>query len=198
MTHIVNIDALPHLYPTHIQEPKFWESLGRAVATFGLLEEVLGKAIFALTATRRCKDKAEDQRAYAKWLPQLEHALTDTLAPLINSYDKAARNHPDVKLDILNDLVRDLRKASEMRNILCHGSWGKPDANGASLPRFVNRKKMIVDSPMDCSFLDQVQRHTAELACAVISTVTLTGLQFPGSDGPGRAVWQESPAKSST
>ena len=32
--------------------PQFWEQLGRTVATYGFLEEVLGKAIFAFTATR--------------------------------------------------------------------------------------------------------------------------------------------------
>jgi len=41
------------LFPTHHQSAEFWESLGRAVATFSFLEEVLGKAIFALTATRK-------------------------------------------------------------------------------------------------------------------------------------------------
>ena len=29
----------------------FWENLGRTIATFGFLEEVLGKAIFVFSAT---------------------------------------------------------------------------------------------------------------------------------------------------
>jgi hypothetical protein len=49
----VDIDRLPLHFPTHRHDAAFWEALGRAVATFGFLEEVLGKAIFALTATRK-------------------------------------------------------------------------------------------------------------------------------------------------
>lgn len=49
---VVDIDKLPANFPTHRHDPAFWEALGRTVATFGFLEEVLGKAIFAFTATR--------------------------------------------------------------------------------------------------------------------------------------------------
>ena len=40
-------------YPTHKHDPIFWEALGRTIATFGFLEEVLGKAIYAFSKTRR-------------------------------------------------------------------------------------------------------------------------------------------------
>ncbi len=49
---IVDRDKLPPLFPTHRHSPQIWEQLGRTVATYGFLEEVLGKAIFAFTATR--------------------------------------------------------------------------------------------------------------------------------------------------
>jgi hypothetical protein len=70
--YIVDLDSLPPLFPTHLHSPEFWEHLGRTVATFGHLEEVLGKAIFALTATVRY-----DEAAFERWLPTLEHALID-------------------------------------------------------------------------------------------------------------------------
>ena len=44
---------LPANYPTHRHGAEFWDALGRAVATFGFLEWVLGRAIFALTGTRK-------------------------------------------------------------------------------------------------------------------------------------------------
>jgi hypothetical protein len=43
---VVNIDGLPVSFPTHRHDATFWESLGRTVATFGFLEEILGKTIF--------------------------------------------------------------------------------------------------------------------------------------------------------
>lgn len=186
---IVALDDLPDKFPTHKHEAAFWESLGRAVATFGFLEEVLAKAIFSFTATRPY-NKAEIQQAYAEWLPKLERALIDPLGNLIDTYGKAVRDNPDATIDNIEDLLGDLRKGSAMRNILCHGSWGLPDTSGASLPFFVNRQKMVVDTAMDCQFIDQVQQHTANLACAVISTVSHMGWQFPGSAGPGKTIWK--------
>src|SRR5450756_1659984 len=85
---IVDMDRLPQQFPTHRHERAFWESLGRAVATFGFLEEVLAKAIFAFTATRPY-DEAEIEQAYAKWALTLEHVLIDPLGNLIDTYGKA-------------------------------------------------------------------------------------------------------------
>ena len=187
MASIVDIQALPDKFPTHRHSSAFWESLGRAVASFGFLEEILGKAIFLFTATRRY-DELEIKKAYDEWLPKLERALIDPLGKLIDAYGNAVRDHPDAKADHLEDLLSDLRKAAALRNVLCHASWQAPDENGASVPFYVNRQKQIVESAVDCNFLDQTQRHVAELACAVVNTVTIMGWQFPGSNGPGNSI----------
>ena len=186
----IDCDGLPDKFPTHRHDAAFWEGLGRAVATFGFLEEILAKAIFAFTATRPY-DEAELQQAYDAWLPKLERALMDPLGNLIDAYERAVRDHPAATIANLDHLLGDLRKASEMRNILCHGSWGLPTADGASVPFFVNRKKLVVDTAMNHEFLAQVQRHVAALACAVMNTVTSMGWRFPGSGGPGKAILQD-------
>jgi len=186
--HFIDVNRLPDKFPTHKHDPAFWESLGRAVATFGFLEEVMSKAIFAFTATRPYKE-TEIQRAYAEWLPKLERALTDPLWNLIDAFGKAVRDNSMATVDDLDSLLADLRKASETRNILCHGSWGVPDPSGASLPLFVNRQKVVVTSPMDAQYINLVQKAAADLACAVMNTVTQLGWQFPGSNGPGTAIW---------
>jgi hypothetical protein len=186
----VDPEGVPDRFPTDRHDAAFWESLGRAVATFGFLEEILGKAIFAFTATRPYKKEEEIQQAYANWLPKLEHALIDQLGKLINTYEKAVRDHPGAVIGNFDALLYDLRKAAQMRNILCHGSWRPPDTSGASVPFFMNNKKEIVDYAMDRQFIDQVQRHASDLACAVINTVTKMGWQFPGSAGPGKTIWE--------
>jgi len=162
--------------------------LGRAVATFGFLEEMLAKTIFAFTAIRPYEE-SEAEQAFEQWLPKLERALTDPLGGLIDLFGKVVRDHPDEAITDLPDLLSDLKKAAEMRNILCHGSWRLPDTQGASVPFFVNRQMDVVETAMDCAYLDQVQRHTAQLACSVINTVTNMGWQFPGSAGPGKPIW---------
>jgi hypothetical protein len=187
--YIVNPEALPEKYPTEKHEAVFWESLGRAVATFGFLEETLTKAIFSFTATRPY-DEHEIQQAYTEWLPKLERTLADPLGNLIDTYGKAVRDNPMVATDDMDELLNDLREASKIRNVLCHGSWRLPNSNGASIPFFVNRQKVVFGAAIDHRFIDRVQRHTADLACSVINTVTHMGWQFPGSNGPGKVIWK--------
>lgn len=189
--HIVDFENLPPEYPTHRHQGKFWEALGRAVATFGFLEEVLVRAIFSFTAT---KSYPEDQidAAYEKWLPKLERALSDQLGSLIDTYGKAVRDHGGATIENLPELVENLRAASAVRNVICHGSWAVPDQAGRSIPMFINRKNERFETPVDIAFLDQLQRHTTELACAVVNSVTHMGWQFPGSCGPGKPILDRS------
>lgn len=187
--HIIHLDSLPSGFPTHKHEPAFWESLGRAVASFGFLEETLGKAIFAFTATKPYSEEGV-QNALDKWLPQLQRALSDQLWNLIESYGKAVKEHPDSTIENLEELVEQLKEAAEVRNVLCHGSWRSPNSEGASVPFFVNRKQERFDTNIDVEYLVQLQKHVSELICAVVDTVTRMGLQFPGSDGPGNVVWE--------
>jgi hypothetical protein len=185
---IVNQRGLPPMFPTHRHPAQFWEALGRTIATFGFLEETLGKAIFAFTGTRPFGEE-EVQEAYLRWLAQLERALTDQLWNLAEAYGKAVRDHPHATIQNLEELVADIKKGAEIRNVLCHGSWRAPDNDGASIPLFVNKKKEIFATPIDVAYLEQVQKHVAELACAVINTVTHMGWQFPGGAGPGKPIW---------
>ncbi|MDB5552871.1 MAG: uncharacterized protein JWL86_2855 [Rhizobium sp.] len=186
---IIDRDKLPSRFPTHRHSPQFWEQLGRAIATYGFLEEVLGKAIFAFTATRNYSPDEIDA-AYQAWLPQLEQALTDQLWKLAESYGRAARHNPATTTENIHDLVEDIKKAAVIRNVLCHGSWQTPNANGASVPLFVNRQKQVFDVAIDIAYLDQVRAHVSDLACSVIDTVTHMGWQFPGGAGPGKPIME--------
>jgi hypothetical protein len=137
----VDLDRLPENFPTHRHEAEFWEALGRAVATFGFLEEVLGKAIFAFTATRQIPpDQIEIE--CEKWLPTLERALVDPLGGLIDSYGSAARKHQNVPTH-LDDLLEKLREAAVWRNTICHGSWRAPDEQGLLYPSTLTKNAVF-------------------------------------------------------
>ena len=188
---IINIElALKQrpLYPTHSHDPKFWEALGRTVATFGFLEEVLAKAIFALTGTREYPE-SEIEGAYNKWQLTIKKALSDPLGALIDTFNKEIKNHPKSTISNIDDLVEDLKKVANQRNLLCHGSWRPPNEAGKSVPFFVNRKNEFSETAIDVSFLLQTQRHVAELCMVIMNTVTHMGWQFPGSNGPGNPIW---------
>lgn len=188
----VDMDRLPCDFPTHRHPVVFWEQLGRTVATFGYLEEVLGRAIFALTATREYSPHEID-KAYAKWLAQLEHAAYDPLGSLINEYASALKNHHKLAVANPKQLIEDLRAASSLRNVLCHGSWQLPDAEGRSLPRFVDKRMNVFATPIDVAYLQQIRDQVVSLSCAVVNTVSSLGLRFPGSTGPGRSILESLP-----
>ncbi len=184
---VVNRRNLPALFPTHRHLPQFWEQLGRTIAAFCFLEEVLGKAIFAFTATRNYDDQ-EIEEAYKAWLPKLERALTDQLWNLAESYGKAVRENQNSTIENINSLVEDIKEATKIRNVLCHGSWRAPDADGKSIPLFINKNNEVFETAIDVHFLHQVQVHVTDLACTVIDTVTHMGWQFPGGAGPGTPI----------
>ena len=187
---LLDRQKLPENYPTHAHNAYFWEHLGRAVATFGFLEEVLTKAIFAFTSMKEFSE-TEAEEEYRKWTQLLEKTISDPLGGLIEKYGKAIRNNPDTVIENLEELLCDLRNAAKVRNVLCHGSWRQPDQNGASVPFFVNTKQEIFETAIDVDFLKKTRAHVTDLACTIIDSVSFSGWQFPGSTGPGLQIWDK-------
>jgi hypothetical protein len=187
--YFVDQDSLPQNYPTHLHENIFWEELGRTVATFGFLEGVLTRAIFALTSTIKYNE-SDWEEAFYEWIPKIEKSLSDQLFVLIDTYAVAIRSNPAANKDDLKDLLETLREAARTRNVLCHGSWNKPNEAGASIPFFVNRKNEKFETPIDIAFLKQTRNHVAELSSSVMNSVTQLGWQFPGTGGPGKVIWK--------
>lgn len=185
----VDRGAMPAEFPTQRHPPEFWEQLGRTIAAFGFLEETLSKAIFAFTATTEYSEE-EVQNVLAKWPDQLKRALSDTLYPLAEVYAKVVRENRASDFKNLDDLVEDIKKAADVRNALCHGSWHQPDTAGRSKLHFFNKRGEKFDTRIDIVWLRQVQAHVVDLICAVISSVTAMGWQFPGGAGPGDEIWQ--------
>lgn len=184
-------DQLPTHWPTHLHPPEFWEQLGRTIAAFGFLEETLGKAIFAITATAEY-GKEEVQKVLSKWPDQLERALTDTLFPLAEVYGKVVRAHQGASFPSGGALIDDIKEASELRNALCHGSWRAPDAEGKSELYYFSRRDGKFDQILDAASLRQLETRVVDMACTVIDSVTIMGWQFPGGAGPGKEIWSKS------
>lgn len=185
--YVIDRTKLPKAFPTHTHAPAFWECLGRAVATFGFLEQMLGKAIYRLSGSREAPESEADRKAaLEEWMKKLEKALVDPLGPLIDRFGKEVREHPKSRFETksLDGLLTQLREAAKVRNVICHGSWQKPNERGASVPFFVNRRLEVFASEVDCAWLDQLQQHTAELVCEVTDAVTHMGVWFPGSKRP--------------
>ncbi|UTP39248.1 DUF4209 domain-containing protein [Phenylobacterium sp. LH3H17] len=187
---VVDVKRVPPGFPTQAHSSEFWEALGRTVATFGFLENVLGKAVFAITGTTELpEDPTEAETALKAWSRTLERALTDALGGLIQLFATAVRANSNVTTTNIDELLDQLKQAANLRNVLCHGFWQLPDASGRSVPFFVNRKIEAFASPIDVQFLTQTREATLEMALSVINVVTHMGFQFPSTGGPGEPVW---------
>lgn len=194
----INRNALLSNYPTHKQPPEFWEELGRTIATFGYLEDVLVKAYFAITATtsHEFETEAIAKAVVDKWGEQLAFALADTLVSLAQKYAAAVRKNATANFPGIDTLEASIAKAADIRNALCHGFWGAPDACGNSelsyfsMPgkKLANLQKF--ETKIDIIWLRQLRAETLELACDVIDSVTGMGYQFPSSAGPGEPIWR--------
>jgi hypothetical protein len=182
--HSIDRDALPDNFPTHLNTDQFWTELGRAVATFGFIEQILSQAIYALTGTKKC-DLEADPEALADWIKRLEKVLKDQLGGLIVEYEKALAENERTKDGNFGPLIQQLKDAKDLRNVLCHSSWQIPDENGRVVPVFVNRNLMVFQTPVDIEFLEQTRKATLELVCDVMDSVTMAGYQWPNSGGPG-------------
>ena len=86
----------------------------------------------------------------------------------------------EADVDELTELFEKLRTASTIRNVICHGSWKMPNELGQSVPFFANKQKEIFGDRIDVEYFQNLQIHTAELACAVINSISRMGWQFPG------------------
>jgi hypothetical protein len=196
----IDRNGLPNDYPTHLHKPKFWAELGRTIATFGFLEETLGRAIFAISLTTEYDEKDID-KALTKWRLTLPLNLTDTLPPLAERFEAGVKAHQTANSTGAAQIAAEVKRLAEIRNALCHGSWRKPDAMDRSQLHYI-AKKAVTDAgvkpfepKISTKWLRQWRAETLALICDVIDTVTELGWQFPGSAGPGDEVWPRSTGK---
>lgn len=81
MSSVIDRSRINPQFPTQFHEAALWEQLGRTVAAFGFLENVLVKAIFAFSGMWEYKDE-DVPKALDNWRRRLEAAMKSTLWPL--------------------------------------------------------------------------------------------------------------------
>ena len=183
MMKYIDKNKLPHLFPTHNHSSEFWEFLGRTIATFGFLEFILKRAIFAFSSRKEVLE-TDAKQELEKWYGMLEKVLPGQLYIIVERYEKIVKETPGANIENFDDLINDIKYSVDIRNILCHGSWDNPDENGATEPFFINRRLERCATHIDIAFLSQTQAAVADMACAVINSVTSMGWEFPGTETP--------------
>ena len=120
-------DTFPEDWPTHKGAPEFWEEIGRTVASFAVLEDILARVLVAVTGSREYDEEEvskEDLQDLVKQLNEgLEKPMYDNLTVLINRLDET--HFPDEgnfgRLRV--ELVRRMRLYNPWRYAISHGAW---------------------------------------------------------------------------
>ncbi len=187
---LYHLEGMPENWPTAFMAVSFWEELGRTVATFGVLEDVAKKAIFALSGTR--KVEADDpKKAYDEWINFMKKIASNPLGSLIRVYGREMKAHPELRTSNPEDLLDDLEWALRVRNAICHGTWQHPEEQGVSVPHFVDRFGKVWIEGMNEKYFRETRAATEQIIIGIVNTVQAMGYQFPGLKGPGKPIWPQ-------
>ena len=129
----IDREKLPDEWPLPGRSPSLWEGLGKAVAAFGYLENVLVSACHSLTAPPINPGGvvAGDAEALLKWHAEAQSIQTDTLHVLARRFDELLEANEWVPCAVRDDLGNRLEELRPWRNALCHGAWLGLDADGS-------------------------------------------------------------------
>lgn len=151
---MARIDGAPAVW--HELPAPLAAELGQTIASFGHVEDMLKRAIFALDRHRLPGGLGDaDFRA---WLRRMDHVAADSLGTLIERMERtlARENIADP------ELLGQLDEIKAWRNLLCHAAW-QPVAEGWQ-PRFANTQGEMFEAPMDASDLAAIRAMTLDAA----------------------------------
>ena len=132
--------------------------LGRTIAGFGHLEDMLKRAIFALDRDRL--SGAIRERDFRDWLRRMDHVAADSLGTLIERLDRTLARENRIE----PELSADLEEIKSWRNLLCHAAW-RPAADGTGWqPIFANTRGEIYDGTISESDLAAIRAMTLDAA----------------------------------
>ncbi|WP_347266776.1 hypothetical protein [Paracoccus sp. (in: a-proteobacteria)] len=159
---------------------EFAQALGQAVASFGWLEEIIKRTIYALDRARLAEDLTHEE--LQTWLTHMENIADDSMGTLIEQLDAAMRRHPGLRER--NRITDRLNEIKQQRNLLCHASWRPTEEKGRWHPAFVNTRGEVFDHSFAVEDLEAAREATIEIGRRVLRVMRATGVQgeWPGDD----------------
>ncbi len=179
----IDRNRLDPQFPTQYHDAALWEQLGRTVAAFGFLEDVLARAVLAFSGMQEYKGE-DKKNAMGELAGILESALKDALGKLTDVYVSRVKMHSNAP-PYIDDLVARIRSRTNDRNAICHGAWMPPDVEGKSRLLYFDRKRIEFKTKVDLVWLKECHLEVTSLIVEVINSVHFMGWQFPGGAGPG-------------
>lgn len=187
---VVDRARLPEGWPTNHGEPAFWEELGRTVATFAHLEDVLARAHFALAGSIGFADFREARASYRKREKAFEQSLTDPLDRLAKKLERVFNDDERVPDDCAADVLARLDRLRTWRNALSHGAWQSFEDDGSITLRFFRRRKgddgpEQLNSRLTLEYIASIRAEVVHLTVDIVDIVSAAGVRFPGTELPG-------------
>ena len=188
---VVDRARLPEHWPTNRGSSAFWEALGRTIATFSHLEDMMARAWLGLTATREFESMEQAEAALPRWEKALKESPTDSLHALTKKLKNAFNDDDRVPDEVAGAFLARLEQVRVWRNALCHGVWqGFQEDNSVAL-RYFRRAEEGPERPDDrlnVETLSSIRDATVDLTAEHVGILSAAGVRFPGSTLPGAPV----------
>lgn len=187
MALVVDRANLPDDWPTNRGSSGLWEELGRTVATFSHLEDMLARAYFGLTGTRKFDNLEEAEAAFPQWEKKLKETLSDTLGSLTSKLREEFGNDERVPDDCARDILARLDELRIWRNALCHGAWQSFAEDGSTRLRYFRKTTggpEALEDRLTLETVSSIRAATVELTVDVVDLLTAAGVPFPGTALP--------------
>ena len=107
----------------HRGSKALWEGLGRTVATFGMLEDTLARALYVITGHEGVEDGEAGRQQAQEWAQSLISLMSDTLGGLACELEAAWTISDGLLTAEHAEVVAKIKALAKDRNLLCHGTW---------------------------------------------------------------------------
>ena len=172
-------------WPLRHGRSEFWEALGRTVATFGYLEDILARACYCLAAgTERFGPEPADidEGHFRKWLGTLDRSLTDGMGALTRRLEEVLKEDNRIPHCARTELIEQLDELRSWRNAICHGSWSFLNEDGSGslhhyqkldgIPWLFSPRVITVDD------LDGIRIRVDDIGLRVAEIASVAGAGF--------------------
>lgn len=132
MAVIAELETKVEQAPIHDPGKPLWEEIGRTVATFGMLEDLVPRALYILTGHQFIDDAEDERQQVEKWCATLVKSMSDTLGGLACSLEAAWKERDGCLNPESSDIVQEFRALAKVRNRVCHATYQEfltPDAD---------------------------------------------------------------------
>ena len=179
--------ALPEDWPTKKGAPEFWEELGKTVASFAVLEDIVARVLVAITGSSEYEDEELNKEDVHGMMGQLNAGLGqpvyDNLAFLIDRLEETP--FPDEKNfgPMRAELVRRMRLVNPWRHAISRGVWvGFETGLGPVRMKYVRRTRDGLEGFSDIMSRDDlvgIRRNVNLVTDCLLVTMQMQKIKLP-------------------